>query len=127
VVLALGGLLLTARQLQPEPAPTPTAPVVATAAPRAPDDSMVVLATVVDGGAQAHATGEAREVGPERYRYDVAAGDTVAGVAARFGLCGSEVVAGIPDGGRWPVVEPGEVLLLERHRDVVLADGWAGC
>ena len=70
-----------------------------------------VQAAVVDGGARAHAHGAPAE-GADRYRYTVAAGDTVAAIAQRFELCNTDVIVALPYGFTPADLPPGSTLEL---------------
>ena len=57
-----------------------------------------VQAVVLDSGERAHAHGTSVAEGPDRYRYTVASGDTVAAIARRFELCSTDVIVALPYG-----------------------------
>lgn len=96
----LGGLLLSGVLTPQTVAPTVLAATPAPAATVDPGSGQVefVTATVLDGGRARHATGAAVPEGPDRYRYTIASGDTVQGIAARFGVCTGDVLVALPYG-----------------------------
>lgn len=98
----LGGLLLSGALT-----PSRAAPGVAAATPSSAATASFqaggnqvefVTTTVLDGGSAPHARGAAVQEGPDRYRYTVAAGDTVDGVGGRFGVCAGDVLVALPYG-----------------------------
>ena len=74
---------------------------------------MVALA-VVDEGRRPHATGPAEPAGAFSSDYTVAPGDTVRGIANRFGLCSADVLLALPNGVDASRLPPGRRILLLR-------------
>jgi hypothetical protein len=124
------GTVLTSGVLLPHVAPTAsTAPAdtrSTTLATRDPGDSMVGRPALVDHGARPHATGDAVAFGPGIVRYTAADGDTVTGVARRFGLCRTDVLLALPYGFTRSDLEAGYVLELE-HDTTATRDASGTC
>ncbi len=105
----IGGVLLTSRPATPAATPVAAAPtaVATPAATPLPDGSFRVTfdqVEILDGGAIRHARGDATPEGTQLYRYVVAVGDTVPGIADRFGICPADVLDALPYG-----FDPGEL------------------
>jgi hypothetical protein len=85
----------------------------------------VVLAR--DSGPAEFATGRATSPAPGEFRYAVVSGDTPLGIASRFHLCMSDVVAGEPLAMQGNYLEPGAVLRLRLDQQSVRSDGRVHC
>lgn len=97
----IGGVLLAGAGGPPASAPTSAAAVPSAVGTRQADGSWEIAfspSAVLDGGRRSGAEGDAVADGPDRYRYAVADGDTVSGIAARFALCRADVIQSLPYG-----------------------------
>ena len=112
-VLLLGGT----GAFSSRPTPSPTA--------RAASKPPVVLAR--DSGPVEFATGRATSPSPGEYRYEVVSGDTPLGIASRFHVCISDIVAGEPLAMQGDYLEPGAVLRLRLNQLSVRSDGRVHC
>jgi hypothetical protein len=82
-----------------------------------PDDGLPArIVPVVDGGTRAGASGAAERVGTSGFLYTVARGDTVLGVARRFGLCTGDVLIALPYGADAGDLPAGQQITLVRAR-----------
>lgn len=85
----------------PTPAAPPTRAARTAATSQEADGSRTIRFPqneIADGGAADHATGSAQRDGSQIIRYAVADGDTVTGIADRFGLCLADVMDALPYG-----------------------------
>lgn len=105
VVLVLGGLLLGHRLI------TGVVQAGTTAASAAPTTT---TSRIADQGAGPYAEGAATREGRVRVLYTVAAGDTIIGIAARFGLCTGDVLVALPYGFDPSDLPSGQSLQLQR-------------
>jgi hypothetical protein len=115
----IGALLLTGATGTPAAVPTTAAPSSATAIETQesdvtgwltvdPTDSTTQsdgswqisfsTSSVFDSGHRPGSEGTAVADGPDHYRYLIASGDTVSGIAARFALCRADVIQSLPYG-----------------------------
>jgi hypothetical protein len=111
----LGAALLTSRPAAPAARPVAAAPTAVTT--QEPDGSWTITfspAQILDSGPITHAEGTATQEGSQMYRYLVTTGDTVPGIADRFGICQADVTDALPYGADPAQLADGQGLELSR-------------
>jgi LysM repeat protein len=118
IALTVSGFALSGCAPQ-VPGPQPSAPTVVVPS-HSPVNSTTTptpepLGPAHDSGPQGHAEGTAEAKATGEYQYVIASGDTVLGIAGRFGLCVADIYAGNDAIQASDELRVGNTLIVERE------------